>query len=74
MDKCKVRVHRLTLVPGMLDDEAGNDEEDANEEDAHRTLEWEHHRRAMEIAAVPSSVHRLHVHVHGVESMFRGKF
>jgi hypothetical protein len=44
MGKCKVRVHRLTLVPGMLDDEAGNDEEDANEEDAHQTLEWEHHR------------------------------
>jgi purine-nucleoside phosphorylase len=73
VSKCKVRVRMLTLVLGALGDEAGNNE-DASKEDAHRTLDWEHHRRTMEIAAVSSSVRRSQVHVHGVESMCRGKF
>jgi hypothetical protein len=43
MGKSNVRVRRLMLVPGALNDEVGNDEEDASTEDAHHTLDWEHH-------------------------------
>jgi hypothetical protein len=48
MGKCKVHVHRLTLVLGALGNVAESDEGDVNDEDEYCALEWEHHRRAMD--------------------------
>jgi hypothetical protein len=57
MGKCKVRIRRLPLVPGALGKESESDEEDADEAEARRILDWEHHHRAMEVATA-SSVNR----------------
>jgi hypothetical protein len=69
-----VRICRLTLILGVLGEVEGCEEGDGDEEDEGRGLDWEHHRRAMVIAAESSSVRRPHSQVHGVESMLRGRF
>jgi hypothetical protein len=72
MGKSKVRVHRLTLAQGAQAGDAG--ETEADEEEDRRILDREHHCRTMVLSASLSSTRRVRPHVHGVESVLRGKF
>jgi hypothetical protein len=53
-----------------MDDKEGNNAE----EEAHRIMDMEHHRRSMEISVAVSSARRVHPNIHGVELRLRGRF
>jgi hypothetical protein len=74
MGRCKVRIHRLTLAPGDLENMARHVKQEglAEEEACIRDRELLHN--ALEVSIMRSSARKIRPHVHGVGSGIGGRF
>jgi hypothetical protein len=74
MGKCKVRIQRLTLAAGDLENRVGEGKlVDLAEEEDH-IRDHELLRNALEVSIVSSSSRRIRPHVHGGGSGISGRF
>jgi hypothetical protein len=74
MGRCKVRVRRLTLAPGVLAGKVEGCAAKVRDEEAKLILAREHLQHDLDLSAAASSSRRVWPHVHGVGSRIEGRF
>jgi hypothetical protein len=74
MTKCKLRVRRLTLALGCIEQEQAEEEVVDIDEEAARILAREHLHRAVEISITSSLSQKSGCNIHGVDDRLSGRF
>jgi hypothetical protein len=74
MGKCKVRIHRLTLAPGDLENRAHDVKLEGLAKEEDRILDHELLKNALEVSIASSSTRKIRSHVHRVNRGISGRF